>query len=296
MKKVIIAVVAFYLLLACTPEEKAVLVTGISLDVTAVTIFEGETVTLVPSVTPDNATDKSVTWSSTDNSVATVDANGKVTAVSGGSATIRASAKDGSLKYAECAVKVKVPCPPGAVDLGLSVYWASCNLSEDGFVKSPEQFGDYYAWGELEPKSEYNWSTYKWCNGSYNSLTKYDSWKEALDESDDAAHVKLGDRWRIPSDNNWTELKLNCEWRLTTQNGVYGILVTGSNGNSIFFPSAGYRHNTDYYEVGSEGYYWSSTRSKDIDYAAWNLLFNSDDVLVDYMERDLGALVRPVYY
>ena len=127
------------------------------------------------------------------------------------------------------------------VDLGLSVKWATCNMG----ASSPEEYGDYYAWGETETKSTYDWNTYKWCKGSENTLTKYctdsdygtvDN-KTVLDPEDDVAHVKWGGNWRMPTDAEIEELRENCIWKWTTQNGKNGYKVTSKkNGNSIFLP------------------------------------------------------------
>lgn len=189
-----------------------------------------------------------------------------------------------------------------AVDLGLSVKWASCNLG----VNRATDYGDYYAWGEVEPKRDYSWETYKWCNGSRNSLTKYctyfDYWggsgmpdgKTSLDPSDDAAHVKLGGSWRIPTDAEWTELRERCKWTWTSMNGVNGYKVTGPNDNSIFLPAAGFRYDTLLYLAGSYGDYWSSSLYTDYPYRAWGVSFYSDYVSRYYDSRYRGRSVRPV--
>jgi hypothetical protein len=130
------------------------------------------------------------------------------------------------------------------VDLGLSVKWATCNVG----ATKPEEYGDYFAWGETTPKDAYDWSTYKWCNGGPSTQTKYctnssygtvDN-KTTLDLSDDAACANWGGSWRMPTRAEQDELRNNCTWTWTTQNGVNGYKVTGTNGNSIFLPAAGY--------------------------------------------------------
>lgn len=169
------------------------------------------------------------------------------------------------------------------VDLGLpsGLKWATCNMG----ATTPEDYGDFFAWGETEPyyteghaqdkpcsnwkvgKSGYYWSNYKWCNGSYNSLTKYcDSSdygtvdnKTVLETKDDAANQNWGGSWRMPTQDEFQELKNNCTWVWITQNKTKGYKVTGTNGNWIFLPAAGYRSDTYLYEGGSEGFYWSST-------------------------------------
>ncbi|MBQ5370375.1 MAG: T9SS C-terminal target domain-containing protein, partial [Bacteroidaceae bacterium] len=116
------------------------------------------------------------------------------------------------------------------VDLGLSVKWATCNVGAD----SPEDYGDYFAWGETSPKSTYDWSTYKWCKGAYDNLTKYNTNsgfgtvdnKNQLDLSDDAARANWGGSWRMPTDEEFIELGEKCSWKRTTQNGVKGYKVT----------------------------------------------------------------------
>jgi hypothetical protein len=141
--------------------------------------------------------------------------------------------------------------------------WADRNVGAD----APEAYGDYFAWGEVTPKSEYNWSTYKWCNGSYNTLTKYchDSYygivdnKTTLDLEDDAAYVNMGAEWRMPTYFELQSLQTECTWTLTTQNGVNGYKVTGKNGNSIFLPAAGTFSDGGLFNAGSGGEYWSSS-------------------------------------
>ena len=144
--------------------------------------------------------------------------------------------------------------------MGLSVKWADRNVG----ASKPEEYGDYFAWGETEPKSTYSWSTYKWCNGSETTLTKYNTNssygtvdnKTILDLSDDAARANWGGSWRMPTDAELTELREQCTWTWTTQNGVNGYKVTSkSNGNSIFLLAAGFRHNSGLYSAGSYGYY-----------------------------------------
>ena len=153
------------------------------------------------------------------------------------------------------------------VDLGLpsGTLWATCNVG----ASSPEEYGDYFAWGETEPKETYDWTTYKWCNGTYYSMTKYcnnssygtvDN-KTELEVADDAATANWGSSWRMPSYDQQTELIEKCSWTWRTQNGVNGYLVTGSNGNTLFLPAAGYRWAGAHYDAGSNGSYWSRTLS-----------------------------------
>ena len=281
-------------------------VESISLNTTELELSVGESSTLSANVLPDNATYKTVTWSSSNTAVATVSSNGVVTGVGAGTATITVITIDGG-KTATCTVTVTEPytvATPEAVDLGLpsGLKWASFNLG----ASKPEEYGDYYAWGETGPKEDYAWSTYKWCMGAYNTLTKYctDSsygyngftdGKTVLDPEDDAAHVNLVGKWRMPTDDEWTELRENCTWSWTTQNGVNGYLVTGPNGNSIFLAAAGDRSSTNLNDAGSNGYYWSSSLNSGYPYIARYVCFNSDNVSRNYdYYRFYGQSVRPV--
>ena len=185
------------------------------------------------------------------------------------------------------------------VDLGLSVMWATCNVG----AVSPEDYGDYFAWGETSPKSTYNWSTYKWRKGAHNNLTKYSTNsgygtvdnKKHLDLSDDAARSNWGGSWRMPTHDEFTELREKCTWTWTTQNGVEGYKVTSkTNGNSLFLPAAGYRLNSSLSCAGSYGYYWSSSLSTDLPYYARFVYFNSSNVDWFFNYRYYGRSVRPV--
>ena len=190
------------------------------------------------------------------------------------------------------------------VDLGLSVKWATMNVG----ANKPEEYGDYFAWGETEPKSYYSWSTYKWCNGSSSTLTKYNTKSGCgtvdnntqLDLSDDAARANWGGTWRTPTYDELSELCEQCTWIWTSQNGVNGYKVTSkSNGNSIFLPAAGYRYDSSLIAAGSDAHYWSSSlcmddpNSPDED-LVYNMFFMLE-VVYRYGEyRYSGFSVRPV--
>ena len=186
------------------------------------------------------------------------------------------------------------------VDLGLpsGLKWACCNVG----AKKPEEYGGYYAWGETEEKSNYYLDTYKWCNGTYNSLTKYctdsddgrvDN-KTVLDPEDDVAHVKWGGSWRMPTLEEQKELLDECTWEWTELNGVNGYRVTGPKGNSIFLPAAGYRRGLELFGRGTGGYYWSSLLYDTNGYYAYYLHFHDDRHYWFYYDRDHGHSVRPV--
>ena len=185
------------------------------------------------------------------------------------------------------------------VDLGLSVKWATCNVG----ASSPEEYGDYYAWGETETKDTYAWSTYKWWKGSFDTQTKYctDSSygtvdnKKVLESSDDVAQVKWGGSWRMPTDTEITELRENCTWTWTTQGGMNGYKVTSNkNGNSIFLPAAGYRSYSSLCYAGSDGGYWSSSLDTSYPSNAWYVYFDSSYVFRNFFLRYYGLSVRPV--
>ena len=148
-----------------------------------------------------------------------------------------------------------------AVDLGLSVKWASCNVG----ATQPWEYGGYYAWGETEEKNSYSSSNYKHTKymGPTNIIPiKYYSTvdnKTTLDPEDDVAHVKWGGYWRMPTRAEQDELRNKCTWTWTTLNGVNGFRVTGPNGNSIFLPAAGSRRSNGTYYTGSNGVYQSSS-------------------------------------
>ena len=189
----------------------------------------------------------------------------------------------------------------GYVDLGLpsGLKWATCNVG----ANAPEEYGDYFAWGETQTKSTYDWGTYKWCNGSPYTLTKYctdsdcgtvDN-KTVLDKEDDAAAVNWGGSWRMPSDDELTELRTECTWTWTTQNGVNGYKVTStSNGNSIFLPTAGVCLYSNLNFAGSEGWYWSSSLRTGGPYNACSVYFDSNSVNWNTFDRCYGQTVRPV--
>lgn len=263
--------------------------TGIQLQ-KEISINRGETATLTATPEPSDAT-ADITWESSDTKIVTV-SDGELTGVGVGTATV--TAKAGSVK-AECAVTI-LP-PKGAVDLGIELtredgttyklYWAECNLG----AEKPEDYGDYYAWGEVEPyyssqdpltwkdgkSAGYDWASYRWCNGASNKLTKYclkantDCWdgegspdgKTVLDPEDDAAHVQLGGKWRIPTMKEMEALlalKSNEDYTWEEFGEVAGVRITSkSTGAVLLLPAAGYRDNTSVLTAKLACQYWSST-------------------------------------
>lgn len=192
------------------------------------------------------------------------------------------------------------------VDLGLSVKWATCNIGAD----KPEDYGDYFAWGETtgynSGKTYFDWSTYKWCNGSSSTMTKYCTQskygtvdnKTVLDPADDAATVNWGGDWRMPTSAELQELLDNCTWSWTQENGVNGYRVTskkvGYTDKSIFLPAAGYRWSDRLSSAGSNGYYWSSSLLTDSSGHAWFLNFHSGYRSMNDDLRSNGHSVRAV--
>ena len=186
------------------------------------------------------------------------------------------------------------------VDLGLpsGIKWAAYNVG----ATKPEEYGGYYAWGETEEKTDYSLETYKWCNGSDDTMTKYcaDSScgtvdnKTVLDPEDDVAHVKWGGAWRMPTKAEQRELLNKCSWEWTTLNGVYGYRVTGPNGNSIFLPAAGYRSERWEVNMGHDGYYWSGSLYSSYSSLAYYLCFYSGNQYWNNNTRNRGQSVRPV--
>ena len=187
------------------------------------------------------------------------------------------------------------------VDLGLpsGTLWATMNVG----ATSPEGYGDYFAWGETEPKDYYHWETYKLsANGNYYSMTKYclspsygtvDN-KNILELSDDAANANWGGDWRMPTIENFSELKTECTWSLVTKDGIRGFTVKGKNGNTIFLPEGGDYLGQDLSNVGSRGAYWSSNLGSHDAYSSCFYIGTSQEVKSSGYDRCRGYSVRPV--
>ena len=168
------------------------------------------------------------------------------------------------------------------VDLGLpsGLKWATCNVG----AETPEDYGDYYAWGETSTKSKYR---------EKNSLTCGESMSDISGNSTyDVARKEWGGSWRIPTWSEFAELIEECKWTWTRQNGKRGYKVTGPNGNSIFLPAAGVRIGSSLYDVGEEGSYCSSTPD-DAD-SAYGLYFGSSGHGTYRIYRSRGRSFRPV--
>lgn len=194
----------------------------------------------------------------------------------------------------------------GYVDLGLSVKWAAYNVG----AEKAEEYGDYYAWGETETKSSYTWTNYEFLKDGdsednvtfykYNTVSnrgEIDN-KTVLLSEDDVAQVKWGGNWRIPTITELDELQNNCNWMLTTMNGVYGYMVTskksGFTDRSIFLPYAGYCEGSSYLSLGECCRYWSSSLDSDEPCRAGRMAFGSPSVNWYSGRRSVGLSVRPV--
>ena len=191
------------------------------------------------------------------------------------------------------------------VDLGLpsGTLWATCNVG----ANTPEEYGDYFAWGETTPKDTCEWRTYKWCNGTDSTLTKYcnnsdygyngfvDN-KMELDPEDDAAYVNWGPSWRMPTKEQVEELMANCTWEWTLLNGKWGHLGTGPNGNTLFLRDTGYLMHYYFCIRGDEVDIKSRTLDSSNPQKYYSQFFYQNYIAseVEGMERDLGVTVRAV--
>ena len=274
----------------------------ITLNETSLDLYPGETFQLSATVSPADAVNTEVRWESSEPNAASVSDDGVVTAknVSNMSCTITCYALDGSGTKGECQVTVS-----SYVDLGLpsGTLWSKCNLGAD----TPEDCGTYFAWGETQTKEEYNWSTYKYCNGSNKKLTKYcydksygnDNYYDGVTELtlyDDAATMSWGGNWRMPSYTQILELVDNTTHKMTTRNNVEGCLMTSKiNGKSIFLPAGGWYNKNSSLSHSSNGYYWTSSLSINESNKASHLHFYGNNVaFVNENERCNGMTIRPV--
>ena len=160
------------------------------------------------------------------------------------------------------------------VDLGLSVKWATCNVG----ANSPHEYGDYFAWSEVETKNYYSKNNYIETDTIYN----------------DVASREWGKTWRTPTYSECMELVNKCRWEWTTENGVNGYKVTGLIGTSIFLPAPGDYDGEIKYHEGNDGYYWSSTPHETISNHAYGISFKRTRHRVTSYSKYLGKSVRPV--
>ena len=188
------------------------------------------------------------------------------------------------LGFASCEKKLNSIAGHDYVDLGLpsGTKWATCNVG----ATAPHEYGNYYAWGETTTKSTYSSENSRTHGVSMNDISGNPTY--------DAARADWGSTWRMPTEAEIEELKDNCTWTWTTQNGVNGCTITGPNGNSMFLPAAGFCYGASHYGVGEYGDYWSSTPRESNDCGAYSLLFYSGYHGVGWFDRYYGRTVRPV--
>lgn len=270
----------------CMVTVSPISVTGVSLNKSTLSMYENDTETLTATVIPSNATNKAVHWSSSNNSVVTVDSNGKVNAKAAGNAVITVTTEDGQ-KSANCSVTV-MSDPYGAVDLGLSVKWAPFNYG----ASAENEVGGYYKWGD--PTGEA--AGYTFTPPSMNSIcgTQYD-----------VVRAHWGGDWRIPTAAEIVELKKNCTMTWTSVGGVSGVRFTGKNGNSIFLPASGYAyHSTQWatsettgysdtetaYLMAGTSYYDSSWEGR----VTYLYVFSEESFTAYYLQRVVNSMSFPI--
>lgn len=207
------------------------------------------------------------------------------------------------------------------IDLGLSVLWATCNVG----ATKPEEYGDYYAWGEVDTYYEpgyaqektnthwksnkekgYAWESYKWCDGSGTTINKYNNNdyyglvdnKRNLDINDDVAHIKWGGNWRMPTLSDFDELYEWCTRSWEKNNNVWGIRFTservGYEGFSIFLPASGARDGNTIEYLNSGGFYWETTILDEQPSRACGFAFIKDKIEWRSPSRVNGLTVRAV--
>ena len=250
-------------------------VTGISLDKTSLTLPSGTTSTLVASVLPSNATNKNISWSSSNTSVATV-SGGVITAIAPGTSTITAKTSDGNYK-ADCSVTVKLS-DPVAVDLGLSVKWSDRNFQAPSETSAGTMTTFYEATGFRDDISL----------APSDILSK------------DIVSESTASEWRMPTKEEFQELLDQCVWTEETRNGVKGYKIS-NNGASIFLPLSGLSHGSTVYDANSHAWYWlHSYEKKTTSYLAYRYVqdglhgdFGSIDT-VDGADSNMRYTIRPV--
>ena len=288
-------------------------------------LYIGDNFQLGASVRPVYATNQNITWSSSDDSVVSVDSNGLLVTKKVGSAIITVTTEDGG-RTDTCEVTVVSGDPLNGhayVEMGVTsadgkvLKWATMNVG----ATSETDYGEYFAWGETKTKENYSWETYKWMQKDQSDwmyITKYTYadgitsaiWYDSddnfigdgiteLESTDDAASANWGSTWRMPTDDEWAQLmdKSNFTWEWDPTRNGYTVTSTISDykGNSIFLPAAGFRGGTGLYNAGSYGYYWSSSLSSSTD-SGCACYVKSDSSNVNRFNdgRSNGQSVRPV--
>ena len=298
----ILFLITLFLQIACDDNDLS-LATSISLSEQNMELDQGKSKLLVATVDVENAT---LFWTSSNPSIASVDQKGLVTAITGGTCVINCRVMNGIDVLTECQVTVKKTGEHAWVDLGLpsGTLWATCNVG----ANKPEEFGNYFAWGETVQKTSYTEDNYKffykesytykinkYCTSSNNGNVDY---KTELYPEDDAATANWGSEWQMPTRLQFEEL---MDYLYTTKtflesNGVRGVLIVSKiNGAQIFLPYAGYysyTYNNDVSGTYASGYYW--TRSLDTTYSSDRYAAVMRNTYYDYESRWYGCSVRPV--
>lgn len=220
-----------------------------------------------------------------------------------------------SISFASCSSEDDLQEAKGDyIDLNLpsGTLWARCNIG----ATSPEQGGFYFSWGEVSPKEDYSWESYKWalqdrqqwkgyskytiedntanCSWYSQGIFQGDNLSELMNE-DDAAYICLGENWRMPTVDQIKELTQECDWKWSKLNGVPGYTITGENGNSIFLPAVGSR-SSKYSDTNTEvGYILSRSLDKTTSGRAYNLYFDKEIYGFSWTTRETGLPIRPVF-
>ena len=241
-------------------------ISKLSVDRKTLAMDQGTTARLNVSMSKRNVNSSS-TWKSSDENVVSVTDDGLIAAIAPGKCTLTVQAYG---KSAECTVTV-TPHDVEFVDLGLGVLWATCNIG----AAKPSDYGDYYAWAEIEPKDFFSWNNYRYCSfGQPNGMDKYTAEGNShqflkadnldrLEPMDDIASVISGGKWHMPTADDLKELIMNCDYVEDSFEGVKGLRFTskvaGFEGRSIFIPYSGCMNGNEPKGRGEELYVWSST-------------------------------------
>ena len=272
------------------------LIQNLELSLTELELELDATKKLTTIIVPSYAKNTTMTWESSNENVARVSSSGTVTAVGEGTCTITCCTTDGSNLSATC--QVTVISTHEYVDLALpsGTLWATCNIG----AENPEDSGDYFAWGETEPKSEFSWDNYQLGKGNQaGDMTKYNATDEMVEllPEDDAATVIWGSDWQTPSKEQFDELlnENNTTIQKTTQNGISGRTITSNvNNNSIFLPNSGYYGFDGNNTIGKKSCYWARTRQASYANMAHSMLSQESNIISSYSYRFCGESIRPV--
>lgn len=273
---------------------------ALRLDITEITMNPHQVRQLhISTKDTDEAVLTTAKWASSDSEIVAVDANGWVSAVANGTATITVTNNYGAT--ATCKITVTDPSAPENVeliDLGLPscTLWSNMNVG----ASKPEESGSYFSWGETSAKTDHQWSDYRFVN--INNMVRYNvdaatgtvDNKEVLMDVDDAAYVLWGNDWCMPTKEQYQELIDNCTVEETTSNGVSGFKITGPSGNTIFFPVTGYYAKNGF---SNENQFISWTRSLNDNNCntAYQAITANDNIsLNESGSRAAGRVIRPV--